>query len=51
MNKEHNFLDALNDWGTILTDTYEDSTTFTIPNNIVDIPDFYFSKYILTSYS
>lgn len=46
MNKENNFLDTLNDWGTILTNTYEDSTTFTIPNNIVDIPDYYFSKYI-----
>ena len=39
MNKEKNFLDALNDWGSILTDTYEDSSVFRIPSNMPNVPD------------
>lgn len=33
MNKDKNFLDALDDWGTILTDTYEQHTDEVIYNS------------------
>ena len=36
---ENNFLDSLNDWGSILTDTYEESSKYKTLIKITNIDD------------